>query len=153
MGALAALLVPSFISELFKLGNTALHDYQQGKITVEQLRTQWAVMAMEAFTNVERINADAIVKTFAAYTDVLKVSRLIRIAYFYTVMTQASVLLFYQIGVPYIVWVWGGSFPSPGDQLLQWGYGLLVLLVGGGMIALPRPKQPPLPLPPPKPGA
>lgn len=147
MGPLAAVLVPSFLTELFKLGGQALHDYQQGKITIEQLRTQLGVVGMEAFTKVAVANAEMVTKTFASFTELAKQSRLVRIVYAVVTLSQAFVLFWYQWAVPFIVWKYGGSFPPASDVLLEWGYGLLVLLVGGGLAAIKQ-RQVPAPTPP-----
>lgn len=117
-------------------------DYQQGKITLAQLQTQLGVIAMQEATKVEQANAEMVAKTYSAFTDVLKFSRLLRIVYAIVTLSQAFVLFWYQWAVPFIVWQWGGHFPPASDVLLQWGYALLVLLVGGGAVAIKRPQQP-----------
>ena len=133
---LAALFAPSVIAAVFSQGAGLLRDYQQGKITLEQLRTQLEVIAMQEATKVEQANAEMVAKTFTAFTDMLKFSRIVRVAYVIVVLSQAFVLFWYQFAVPYIVWMYGGTFPPASDVLLEWGYGLLVLLVGGGSVAM-----------------
>jgi hypothetical protein len=139
---LAALFAPSVIAAIFEKGLDLFKDYQQGKITLAQLQTQLGVIAMQEATKVEQANAEMVAKTYAAFSDVLKFSRLLRIVYAIVTLSQAFVLFWYQWAVPFIVWNYGGHFPPASDVLLQWGYGLLVLLVGGGAIAIKRPQQP-----------
>lgn len=142
---LAALFAPSVIAAIFREGAGLFKQYQEGKITLAQLQMQLGVIAMQEATKVEQANAEMVAKTYAAFSEVLKFSPLVRFGWLFVVITQASILAFYQVGVPMLVWKFGGNFPSPGDQLLQWGYGLLVLLVGGGAVAIKRPAQPPPP--------
>lgn len=139
---LAALFAPSVIAAIFREGASLLHDYQQGKITMAQLQTQLGVIAMREATKVEQANAEMVAKTYAAYSEVLKFSPLVRIVYAVVTLSQAFVLFWYQWAVPFIVWKYGGSFPPASDVLLEWCYGLLVLLVGGGAVAIKRPKPP-----------
>lgn len=141
---LAALFAPSVIAALFREGASLFHDYQQGKITLAELQMRLGVIAMQEATKVEQANAEMVAKTYAAFSEVLKFSPIVRFGWLFIVLTQGSVLVFYQVGVPLLAWYYPGSpsFPSPGDQLLQWGYGVLVLLVGGGAVAIKRPAQP-----------
>jgi hypothetical protein len=151
-GIIANILVPAFFKPFLDAATGIFREYQQGKISMEQMKTQLTVLAMETFAKNEATYADMVVKTYGNFVDLVKTSRAVRAAYVYCVVTQASVLLWYEVGVPLLVWFYPGShFPSPGDVLLQWGYGLLILLVGGGMIAIKRPQQPSLPPPPPQP--
>jgi hypothetical protein len=55
-----------------------------------------------------------------------------RNAWSYVIWSQTSVLLWYQIGVPFFVLFTGSSFPKTGDLLLQWAYAL----VGGALFGL-----------------
>ena len=139
---LAALFAPSIISSIFSEGMELFRQYQQGKITLAQLQMQLGVIAMQEATKVEQANAEMVAKTYAAFSEVLKMSPLVRWVYAIVTLSQTFVLFWYQWAVPFIVWKYGGSFPPASDVLLEWGYGLLVLLVGGGMAAIKRPAQP-----------
>lgn len=139
---LAALFAPAVISAVFKEGASLLRDYQQNKITLAQLQQQLGIIAMKEATKVEQANAEMVAKTYAAFSEVLKFSPVIRWCYAIVVLSQAFVLFWYQWAVPFIVYKWGGAYPPTSETLLQWGYGLLVLLLGGGAVALKRPKQP-----------
>ena len=137
---LAALFAPAVISAIFSAGIDLFKQYQQGKITMEELRTKLGVIALQEATKVEQINAEMVAKTYGSFIDLAKTSVLIRRVYAVVVLSQAFVLFWYQWAVPFIVWQYGGRFPTASDVLLEWGYGLLVLLVGGGMVAIRRPK-------------
>jgi hypothetical protein len=136
---LAALFAPSVIGAIFREGASLFRDYQQGKITLEQLHTQLAVIAHQEATKVEQANAEMIAKTFGAFVDMAKHSLLIRWVYAIVVLSQTFVLFWNEWVVPYLVWMYGGAYPSSGE-LVQWAYALLVLLVGGGMVAIKKPK-------------
>ena len=139
---LAALFAPAVISAIFGAGVDLFKQYQQGKITLAQLQQQLGIIAMQEATKVEQINADMVVKTYAEFNETLKFSPWVRYVWGIVTLSQCFVLFWYQWAVPFIVWKYGGSFPPASDLLLEWGYGLLVLLVGGGAVAIRRPKQP-----------
>jgi hypothetical protein len=142
---LAALFAPAVIGAIFKEGAGLFERYQQKQITLAELANQLSVIAMQEATKVEQANAEMVAKTYAAFSEVLKFSPLVRVVYAVVTLSQAFVLFWYQWAVPFIVWKYGGSFPPASDVLLEWCYGLLVLLVGGGAVAIRRPKQPPPP--------
>lgn len=139
---LAALFAPAVIKAVFEKGADLFAQYQQKQITLAELANRLSVIAMQEATKVEQANAEMVAKTYAAFTDTLKFSRLLRVVYAIVTLSQAFVLFWYQWAVPFIVWKFGGAFPPASDVLLQWGYGLLVLLVGGGAVAIKRPQQP-----------
>jgi len=139
---LAALFAPAVIKAIFSTGAGLFEKYQQKQITLAELANQLSVIAMQEATKVEQANAEMVAKTYAAFSEVLKFSPLVRIVYAVVTLSQAFVLVWYQWAVPFIVWKYGGSFPPASDVLLEWCYGLLVLLVGGGAVAIKRPKQP-----------
>ena len=139
---LAALFAPSVIAAIFREGAQLFEQYQQGKITLAQLQQQLGIIAMQEATKVEQANAEMVAKTYAAFSEVLKFSPLVRYVWGIVTISQCFVLFWYQWAVPFIVWKYGGSFPPASDLLLEWCYGLLVLLVGGGAVAIKRPKQP-----------
>ena len=137
---LAALFAPAVIQAIFSAGAQLFKDYQQGKITIEQLRDNLQAIAMQEATKVEQSNADMVAKTYSAFTQLVLGSTLIKWVYAVVVLSQTFVLVWYQWAVPFIVWKYGGSFPPASDALLQWDYALLVLLVGGGMVAIKKSK-------------
>lgn len=139
---LAALFAPSVISAIFREGAGLFKQYQEGKIDLAKLQMHLGVIAMQEATKVEQANAEMVAKTYAAFSEVLKFSPLVRVVYAVVTLSQVFVLFWYQWAVPFIVWKYGGSFPPASDVLLEWCYGLLVLLVGGGAVAIKRPKQP-----------
>ncbi len=137
---LAALFAPAIIQALFSAGVDLFKEYQQGKITLEQLKDNLQAVALQEATKVEQANADMVAKTYGSFTQLVLGSTLVKWVYAIVTLSQCFVLVWYQIGVPFLVWTKGGSFPPASDVLLQWGYGLLVLLVGGGMVAIRKPK-------------
>jgi hypothetical protein len=142
---LAALFTPAVLAAIFKEGLAAFTAYQNRQITLAQLQQQLGIIAMREARAVEEANANMVVQTYGAFTDAMKTSRLVRIVWGIVTLTQCFVLAWYQWAVPFIVWRYGGSFPPASDVLLEWAYGLLVLLVGGGAVAIRRPKQPAIP--------
>lgn len=131
---LATLFAPAVISAIFKEGVSLFREYQQGKITLEQLRTQLAVIAHQEATKVEQANAEMVAKTYSSFVQLAMSSRLVRWVYAIVVLSQTFVLFWAEWAVPYLTWKYGGTYPSAGE-LIQWAYALLVLLVGGGMAA------------------
>ena len=67
-------------------------------------------------------------------------SWLARNAWAFVVISQTLVLLWYQVGLPWVVWLFDipltgpGSIPRTGDGLLQWAYALVAGALGIGVI-------------------
>lgn len=139
---LASLFAPAIIKLILGQGLDLFKQYQEGKITLAQLQNQLSAIIAQEATKVEQANSEMVAKTYASYSEVLKLSPIVRVVYAIVTLSQAFVLFWYQWAVPFIVWKYGGSFPPASDMLLEWCYGLLVLLVGGGAVAIKRPKQP-----------
>lgn len=139
MGFLAALLTPALVGSLLNQGLDLFKQFQQGQITKEQLRNNLqAIIAQEA-TKVEQANMDALVKNYSAFVQLALGSKVVQVAYAFVVITQATVLMFVQVGVPFIVWTYGGTWPSAGATL-DWGYLLLAGLLGVGVLAAKKTK-------------
>jgi len=137
---LAALFAPAVIKALFSEGAHLFEQYQQKQITLAELANKLSVIAMQEATKIEQANADMVAKTYASFSQMVMSSRLVQVVYAIVTLSQCFVLFWSEWAVPMLVWKYGGSYPSSGD-LTQWAYGLLVLLVGGGMVAIKRPAQ------------
>lgn len=57
-----------------------------------------------------------------------------RNAWAFIVWSQTTVLLWYQVGIPFYVHFFGGTFPRTGDDLLYWAYALIAGALGIGAI-------------------
>lgn len=130
-----AMLAPAIISAIFKEGLSAFTQYQQGKITLVQLQTKLAAIAMQEATKREAAYADTIKTTYPAFMQAVVNSRLVRWVWAITMLSQLGVLTFHEVGIPFIVWYTGHSYPSSGE-LIKWAYALLAFGLGGGAVVM-----------------
>lgn len=141
-----AALLPALIPQFFKAALDAFTAYQNKQITLAQLEAQLGTVWLREATKWEEANTEMVARTFATFGQMLMSSKIVQRCYAFVVITQTCVLIWVQVGIPYLVWKYGGTFPSPGATI-DWAYALLVLLLGGGIAAMRRPQQP-RPLPP-----
>jgi hypothetical protein len=139
MGFLAALLTPALVGSLLNQGMDLFKQYQQGQITREQLQNNLQAIIAQEITKQEQARFDALKANYSSFVQLALGSRVVQVAYAYTVITQATVLVFAQVGIPAIVWFYGGTWPSSGATL-DWGYLLLAGMLGLGALAYKKAK-------------
>ncbi len=131
MLSLVSVLAPLLVN---KIGD-AFIAYEKKQITLAELNARVSQALFECFSEVMKSQSDALARTFAAFGEVMKNSRLVRIVWATVVLSQTCVLVFQQIGVPAIVYFGGGSWPSAGATI-DWAYLLIVGLCGLGPVVL-----------------
>src|SRR4051812_37153744 len=92
----------------------AFTAYEKKQISLAELNAKVAQALMECFSEVMKSETDALAKTFASFSQMMINSRLVRIVWAVIVLSQLGVLLWQQIGVPALVYSFGGSWPSAG---------------------------------------
>lgn len=109
----------------FKTIENVIHD-----LTTKQ------ISEIEARTEIERIKADMAAKLesevtaqYESWQTTLRGSILLQKLTAAVCITQLMVLLFYQLGVPAILFVAGWQFPTP-DVQLEWAYALIAGAIG-----------------------
>lgn len=131
MLSLIEAIAPLLIGKL----SDAFVAYENKQISLAELNAKVRQALMECFTEVMKSQSDALSKTFATFGDVMKNSRLVRWVWAIITLSQLGVLLWVQVAVPWLVWMYGKSFPSAGVTI-EWAYLLIVLLCGGGPVVL-----------------
>ncbi|WP_027578498.1 hypothetical protein [Bradyrhizobium sp. Ai1a-2] len=113
----------------------AFKAYEQKQISLAELQAKVAQALMECFSEVMRSETDALAKTFASFGQVMANSRLVRIVWAIIVLSQLGVLVWQQLGVPAVVYLWGGVWPSAGATI-DWAYLLIAGMCGLGPVVL-----------------
>lgn len=135
LSSLLAAIGAPFINRFFDAAENSLKAYFNKQISKEQLMDELLGHLLQAARDIEVSHAEALAKTYAAFVDAMKASRIIRLGWFITLMSQVFVLSWAQWAVPFLIWMFGGSYPSNGD-LVQWAYLLIGFLCGGGPLIL-----------------
>lgn len=113
----------------------AFKAYEQKQISIAELNARVSQALMECFSEVMKSESDALAKTFASFGEVMKNSRLVRIVWAIVVLSQLMVLLWLQVGISTLVYLFGGSWPSAGATG-DWAYLLIAGLLGLGPVVL-----------------
>ena len=101
-----------------------------------RIETAWA----DAQARMTEALAKSSSEIFASAQETIRASfksddPMVRRAWAFVVWSQTSVLLWYQIGIPVYVKLFGGSFPVTGDDLLKWAYALVGGALGVGALS------------------
>lgn len=125
LAILSALLpiIAGRIFDSFDLG-------QKLSLTKEQFIEQTKQHVADASAEIEKAWAEASAKMAAEAQATVRASFnapdwLTRNTWAFVVWSQLCVLLWYQIGIPVYIHLYGGTFPRTGDDLLQWAYALI----------------------------
>ena len=124
-----------FINKFFDTAASIFVSYNNKQVSKEEAVDKLLAIMEQAARDIEVSHAEALAKTYAAFADAMKASRIIRLGWFITLMSQVFVLSWAQWAVPFLIWMFGGSYPSNGD-LVQWAYLLIGFLCGGGPLIL-----------------
>jgi hypothetical protein len=131
MFAIITAIAPMLIGKLAD----AFSAYEKKQITLAELNAKVSEALMQCFSEVMKSESDALAKTFATFGQVLINSRLVRIVWAIVVLSQLCVLLWLQIGISALVYVFGGAWPSAGATG-DWAYLLIAGLLGLGPVVL-----------------
>jgi len=133
MLSLITALAPLLIGKL----SDAFVAYEKKQISMAELEAKVREALMQCFSDVMKSQFDALAKTFATFGDVMKNSRMVRVVWSIVVLSQLFVLLMAQVGVPAVVYLFGGNWPSAGATI-DWAYLLVAGLCGLGPVVLNR---------------
>ncbi|WP_319775508.1 3TM-type holin [Breoghania sp.] len=105
-----------------------------GEMSADQANARIAEAQAEAEAEMTKALAASASEIFASAQETIRASfqsddPMVRRAWAFVVWSQTGVLLWYQIGLPFWIYFFGGSFPRTGDDLLMWAYAL----VGGAL--------------------
>lgn len=124
-----------FIDKIIGGALDAFKAYQNKQISLEELRSQMVAAALVAAKDIETSHADALAKTYSAFMDAMKTSRLMQVMWALTVGTQLFVLFWHQIGIPAVAFFLSTRYPSSGETV-NWAYLLLGACLGLGPLVL-----------------
>lgn len=105
-----------------------------GKMSADEAMARVEEARAAAEAEMTRALAASAADIFASAQETIRASfqsddPMVRRAWAFVVWSQTFVLLWYQIGIPVYIKVFGGTFPRTGDDMLQWAYAL----VGGAL--------------------
>lgn len=115
------------------LGNfvTLFTAYINKTITLEELRAKMIAQLLVCFADVEKANVNALTQTYASFAQALVSSKIVQYTWATVLVVQLLVLTWAQVGIPFMVYHYGGAYPSSGATL-DYAYFLILALTGCG---------------------
>ena len=106
----------------------------EGKMSADEAKARIAEAQAQAEADMTKALAASASEIFGAAQETIRASfqsddPMVRRAWAFVVWSQTFVLLWYQIGLPFWIKAFGGTFPRTGDDMLAWAYAL----VGGAL--------------------
>ncbi len=112
------------LGPVFDLVENLFTKYVNKQITIEEVRRDIEIARTRAEASLER----EVTQRFEAFQETLRSSPMLQRLLSAVVISQLCILLFYQFGVPAILFAFGWVWPVPELQL-EWAY----LLVAGSL--------------------
>ena len=138
LGTILKILSAPFVGSLVDRISGIAEAYIKKEISEAEFRAQTNQAVVGAFAEVEKAWADAATKQYAEFQQTLRSSPVVQRAFVAVIVTQLIVLLWYQVGVPALVYLAGRPWPSAGATV-EWAYLLLALCLGGGAYVFREP--------------
>lgn len=118
------------------LGNVRgiFEAYFKKEISEAELKAKVQEALLTSWRDVEIANADSISKTYESFQVTMRQSKTVQFMWAVVVGTQLAVLLWHQVGIPYMTYVMrvsdpAWSYPSSGSTV-EWAYALLGSMFG-----------------------
>lgn len=135
----AAILGPIISS----IANTAIGKiadaftaYQNKQISVAELEAKVKQAQLDSYTEIEKSANETLAKTYDSFTKALAKSPLLQAMWAAVVGSQLFVLVWHQLGIPFVVFMgWAKTYPSSGTTV-EWAYLLLAGCLGMGPVVL-----------------
>ncbi len=139
MSILATIFAPAIIKtiadSLIGKVSDAFVAYQNKQINQAELSARVQQALMESFVEVEKALLDSIAKTYGSFMQMLAASPAMQRAVMVVLFSQLFVLIWHQLGIPFIVFLGlAKSYPSSGATV-DWAYALIGLCLGVPQIA------------------
>jgi hypothetical protein len=110
--------------------------YFKKEISLAELRAKVQEAMFQSFNEIEIAHADALAKTYASFMGAIVQSKILQQVWAFVTLSQAFMLLWFQIGIPFIVAIGVvDRWPSSGDTA-AWAYALVGACVGMGPLVL-----------------
>lgn len=108
------------------------------QVSKEQFEAELRQIGIKALADAEVAGAEAEARIFEAAQETVRASFSApswwtRNVWAFVVTSQTIVLLWFQIGVPFLVYFTGMPFPRTGDDLLKWAYAVVIGALGVGV--------------------
>jgi hypothetical protein len=121
-------LISLLVGGAFKSIEAIVHDFATAKISKDEALARIETAKQDTLARTETAWADTAAKQFESFQASVRTSVVLQRAIAALIITELMVLLFWQVGVPYIEFV-GYSYPEPPIQI-EWAYALLVATTG-----------------------
>lgn len=132
----------TIVDKLFSSVSEIFVKYQQKQMTEIEAKQAITTILISSVKEVEVAHAELIAKTYATFMGVVEKNRMVAIIWAMAAVSQLLVLLWHQVGIPFLVYGyrewWGQAkfqYPSSGTTV-EWSYALLGGLLGLGALAL-----------------
>lgn len=112
--------------------DSIMRSFTAGKISEQEARAKIEAAQADALARTEAAWADSAARQQESFQASVRNSVVLQRAVAALIIVQLMVLLFYQIGVPYMEFI-GYAWPTPQIQL-EWCYALLLGSVGLGAL-------------------
>lgn len=139
---IVSLLGGKIVDRLFGSVNETIARFQQKQITEVEAKKELQLTLLSVFKDIEATHAELIAKTYATFMGVVEKNRLVAVVWAMAAVSQLVVLLWHQVGIPFMTYgyrEWWGepkfNYPSSGTTV-DWAYALLGGLLGLGALAL-----------------
>lgn len=139
---IADLVMGPILDRLLSTGLDAYKAHLNKEISKEELSVRLKTEVLGAFKEVAKSDNEAVTKTFAAFMDALKTSKVVQAVWAYWVVSQVTFLIWLEFGVPLYTHISGHSYPGVG-ALDQWAYAGVLACLGVGPLVLKSTKKPP----------
>jgi hypothetical protein len=113
----------------------AFNAYLNKQITEAELKEKMQEALLSAFAEVEKAYAESLTQTYQAFMQAAAKSRLMQFVWGLVAISQLFVLLFHQMAIPFITFMWSIRYPSSGATV-DWAYALVMFCLGGGAISM-----------------
>ena len=132
----------SLIGRIFGSFETIMQAYFNKEISAAEAQSRLLQALVGGATEVEKANADSLAKTYDSFMQHGMKYREVRALWVAVTASQLVVLLWHQIGIPFVVFMaWTGRdaagrvipFPSSGNTV-EWAYALLAACLGFGVM-------------------
>lgn len=133
--SIASMLAGPMIEKLLGPFTDIFKQYLSNQITREELKNRLQIELVKSSKEVEVEHAKAITDTYSSFMTTAAKSPLMQRVWAIVVLSQLLVLLFHQVGIPFIVYVTGRGYPSSGTTV-EWAYLLLGFCLGAGPLIL-----------------
>jgi len=136
LSTIMSLIIGPLLDKLIGPLTDCYKAYINKQITEAQLREQIQALMVNAYSQIEVEHSETLGKTYASFMQAATQSKLLQAVWAFVTISQATMLLWFQIGIPAIVAVGlVDRWPSSGDTA-QWAYALVGACVGMGPLVL-----------------